>query len=237
VTAAVEEAHGIPIVAPAGYGTATAIELVRLAERAGAHGILLFPPYLVEADQAGLLAHVKAVCDATDLGVIVYNRANGRYLDATVARLAEACPNLIGFKDGIGDIEQIARVWARVGERLTYIGGLPTAETFALPYFGLGVTTYSSAIFNFVPEFALEFYAAARAQDRARVHAYLNDFILPYCELRNRRAGYAVSIIKAGLRVIGRPAGPVRPPLVDLDDSELAALAELTMRVRQPVTA
>jgi dihydrodipicolinate synthase/N-acetylneuraminate lyase len=50
---------------------------------------------------------VRAVCDATGLGVIVYNRANARFTDETVGRLADECPNLVGFKDGVGDIEQM----------------------------------------------------------------------------------------------------------------------------------
>lgn len=232
VKAAAQEApSGIPVVAPAGYGTATAIELVRAAERAGADGILLFPPYLVESDQSGLLAHARAVCDATGLGVVVYNRGNARYTDATVVELAERCPNLIGFKDGVGNIEQLTRIHARVGDRLTYIGGLPTAELFAQPLLELGVSTYSSAIFNFVPEFALHFYAAVRRRDHRTVSSLLNRFVVPYSDLRNRRAGYAISIIKAGMKVIGRRAGPVRAPLVDLDEQELAHLAALVSDV------
>jgi 5-dehydro-4-deoxyglucarate dehydratase len=228
VTAAVQEApEELPLIAPAGYGTATAIDLVRSAERAGADGVLLFPPYLTEADQEGLAAHVEAVCAATELGVIVYSRGNARYTDVTMARLAERCPNLVGFKDGVGNIEQMTRIHARVGDRLAYIGGLPTAEMFAVPYLELGVTTYSSAIFNFAPGFALDFYTAVRARNHDVVTKHLNDFVLPYCDLRNRRDGYAISIIKAGLRVIGRPAGPVRPPLVDLSAEEQATLAEL----------
>jgi 5-dehydro-4-deoxyglucarate dehydratase len=114
-----------------------------------------------------------------------------------------------------------------MGDRLTYIGGLPTAETFALPYLEMGVTTYSSAIFNFLPVFAQNFYAAVRRRAHAEVFQQLRDFVLPYIDLRNRRKGYAVSIVKAGMRAVGRPAGPVRPPLTDLDDSELDALTKL----------
>jgi 5-dehydro-4-deoxyglucarate dehydratase len=223
---------GLPVIAPAGYGTAIAAEMARSAERVGADGVLLFPPYLTEAVQDGLYAHVRAVCEATSLGVIVYNRANARYAADTVARLAEECPNLVGFKDGIGDIEQMTRVYARLGDRLTYIGGLPTAEMYALPYLSLGLTTYSSAIFNFLPQYAAGFYEAVRRRDDTAVMAALEEFVIPYCDLRNRRPGYAVSIIKAGLKVIGRPAGPVRPPLTDLDDSELAELQVLIDKVR-----
>ncbi|MBM0237020.1 5-dehydro-4-deoxyglucarate dehydratase [Micromonospora sp. ATA32] len=207
VRAAVQASAGAtPIIAPAGYGTAQAVEMARDAERAGADGILLFPPYLTETSQDGLAAHVQAVCAATSLGVIVYHRANGRFTVPTVERLTAACPNLIGFKDGVGDIELMTRLYATVGDRLLYIGGLPTAETFALPYLELGVTTYSSAIFNFAPEFALSFYDAVRAKDRAGVYRRLNDFVLPYLQVRNRKEGYSVSIVKAGMRAIGRPA-------------------------------
>jgi 5-dehydro-4-deoxyglucarate dehydratase len=233
VRAAVAEApDGLPVIAPAGYGTAAAAAMAREAEEAGADGVLLFPPYLTEASQEGLIAHVRAVCAATRLGVTLYSRANAVYQDATVAALAEACPNLVGFKDGVGDLELMTRIRSRLGDRLVYIGGLPTAETFALPYLEMGVTTYSSAVFNFVPEFALAFYAAVRGRDRDEVARLLAEFVLPYCDIRNRRKGYAVSIIKAGMRITGRPAGPVRPPLTDLTDEETAELAELVKRVR-----
>ncbi|MFF0462776.1 5-dehydro-4-deoxyglucarate dehydratase [Streptomyces mexicanus] len=228
VRAAVAEApDDTPIIAPAGYGTATAVEMARRAERAGADGLLLFPPYLTEAGQEGLAAHVRAVCAATGLGVIVYSRANAVYRPETVAALAESCPNLVGYKDGVGDLELMTQVRTLLGDRLTYIGGLPTAETFALPYLEMGVTTYSSALFNFLPEYALDFYDAVRARDREGVARRLADFVLPYCAIRRRSAGYAVSIVKAGMRVVGRPAGPVRPPLTDLTEAELAELAAL----------
>jgi 5-dehydro-4-deoxyglucarate dehydratase len=234
VRAAVEETRGrVPVIAPAGYGTAMAKELCQVAERAGADGILLLPPYLTEAAPDGVAAHVEQVCKSTSLGVIVYNRANQILDEVALERLAERCPNLVGFKDGVGDLELMTRIYARLGNRLTYVGGLPTAETFALPYMTLGVTTYSSAIFNFVPKFALDFYAAVRANDHAKVYAMLDQFVLPYIALRNRKRGYAVSIVKAGMRVIGRSAGPVRAPLTDLTEEEFAELTALVRRVQE----
>jgi len=228
VSAAVRETAGrVPVLAGCGYGTAMAKEFAKAAEDAGADGLLLMPPYLVNASAAGLAAHAEAVCASTRLGVIFYNRDNAIMDDATLARLCERCPNLVGFKDGHGDIELMTRIYARLGDRLTYIGGLPTAETFALPYLEMGVTTYSSAIFNFVPNFAQEFYQAVRRRDHAKVYADLREFVLPYIAIRNRGKGYAVSIVKAGLAAVGRPAGPVRSPLVDLNQQELADLKKL----------
>jgi 5-dehydro-4-deoxyglucarate dehydratase len=202
-------------------------EFARAAENAGADGILLLPPYLVNSEAAGLAAHAEAVCGATNLGVIFYNRDNAIIDDVTLERLCDRCPNLIGFKDGVGDIELMTRIFARLGDRLTYVGGLPTAETFALPYLEMGVTTYSSAIFNFLPNFAQEFYAAVRQRDHEKVYASLREFVLPYIAIRNRRKGYAVSIVKAGMTAICRPAGPVRLPLVDLAHAELEELTNL----------
>jgi 5-dehydro-4-deoxyglucarate dehydratase len=228
VSAAVRETGGrVPVLAGCGYGTAMAKEFAKAAEDEGADGILLLPAYLVNSEAAGLAAHAEAVCLSTKLGVIFYNRDNAIIDDATLERLCERCPNLIGFKDGVGDIELMTRIYARLGDRLTYVGGLPTAETFALPYLEMGVTTYSSAIFNFLPNFAMEFYAAVRRRDREQVYRQLREFVLPYIAIRNRRKGYAVSIVKAGMTAIGRTAGPVRSPLVDLNEQELSDLKKL----------
>jgi 5-dehydro-4-deoxyglucarate dehydratase len=171
------------------------------------------------------------VCQSTGLGVIVYNRDNAILDDETLARLCDRNANLVGFKDGVGDIELMQRIYTRMGDRLTYIGGLPTAETYATPYLTMGVTTYSSAIFNFMPEWALAFYKAVRAGDHAHVQAQLRDFVLPYIALRNRGRGYAVSIVKAGCRVIGRDPGPVRSPLTDLNAAEHDELRALIAKV------
>jgi len=232
VRAAVEETGGkVPVIAGVGYGTAIACDLAKAAERTGADAILLLPTYLIDSEPGGLAAHIETVCKATKLGVIFYNRDNARLDEAALAQVCERCPNLVGFKDGIGDIERMTRIYATMGDRLTYIGGLPTAETFALPYLEMGVSTYSSAIFNFLPEWALDFYAAVRRHDRKTVYDKLRAFVLPYIAIRSRRKGYAVSIVKAGMKAIGRSAGRVRPPLTDLTEAELQELTALVHKI------
>ena len=222
----------VPVLAGAAYGTAISIEMAKNAETAGADGILLLPPYLMTPSQEGLVAHVDAVCKATAIGVIVYNRDNAVLTEDSVARLCERNPNLAGFKDGVGDIELMMRIRARMGDRLTYIGGLPTAETFALPYLEMGVTTYSSAIYNFMPQWALSFYDAVRAGDQAKVMRGLKEFVLPYIAIRNENKGYAVSIVKAGMTAIGRSAGPVRTPLTDLNADQFGRLKALIEKTK-----
>ncbi len=227
VGAAKEVAGDMPIISGCGYGTRMAVDIAKSVEAKGADGILLLPHYLIGATQDGLYAHIKAVCDATDMGVIIYNRANSIANAETVARLAEVCPNLVGFKDGTGDINLVRKIVAYCGDRLAYVGGMPTHEMFAEAYDAMGVTTYSSAVFNFVPELALEFYAAMRAKDKPTMDRILKDFFYPFLEVRDRAPGYAVSIVKGGLTAVGRNAGPVRPPLTGLTGAEIERLGEI----------
>ena len=228
IQTAVDVCRGtVPIIAGAGGPTRQAIAYAQAAEKAGAHGILLLPHYLTEAGQEGLMAHVEAVCKSVEFGVIVYNRAQARYQPETLARLADRCPNLVGFKDGVGDIEAMVAVYQRMGDRFSYLGGLPTAEVYAAAYKALGTPVYSSAVFNFIPKTAMAFYAAVRDDDQKTQHHLLKDFFMPYLDIRNRRPGYAVSIVKAGATIVGHGAGPVRPPLSDLTAPERELLAAL----------
>src|SRR3546814_2557191 len=110
----------------------------------------------MRAAKEGIDNHVKAVCRVVSSGVIVYNRDNAKLTAETLERLAEACPNLIGFKDGSGDIATVREITTRLGDRLVYVGGMPTHELYAEAYDGAGVSTYSSAVFNFAPKAALE---------------------------------------------------------------------------------
>ena len=221
----------VPIVAGAGGGTTLAIKYAQEAERNGAQGILLLPHYLTEATQDGLVAHVEAVCKSVKIGVIVYNRGACKLNATSLQKLAERCPNLIGFKDGLGDIERIVQIRQRLGDRFVYIGGMPTHEVYANAYKALGVPTYSSAIFNFVPRTAIEFYNAYAAGDSATTGRLINEFFLPYLDIRNRGEGYAVSIVKAGATIVGHSAGPVRAPLSDLKANEVEELRALIQRL------
>jgi 5-dehydro-4-deoxyglucarate dehydratase len=137
----------------------------------------------------------------------------------------------VGFKDGTGKIDLVRHVTAKLGDRLCYIGGMPTHELFAEGFNGAGVTTYSSAVFNFVPELAQRFYMAMRTSDRAAMEEILHNFFFPFAALRDREQGYPVSIIKAGVELIGRTPGPLRPPLTDLKPQEKDVLRGLIEKI------
>ena len=232
VRAAVEEAAGrIPVVAGVGYGAALATAFGRAAEAAGADGLLAMPPYLVEGSQAGLREHYRQVADAVDLEMIIYQRDNAVFTSDTVAELA-GHPRVAGFKDGRGDLDLMRRIVGAVRQRhgegsLLYFNGMPTAEMTCQAYRAVGVPGYSSAVFCFAPDLAMAFHRAYRAGDEATVNRLLDGFWRPYVELRQKGAGYAVSLVKAGVRLEGTDVGPVRPPLSEPEPEHLRRLAEL----------
>ncbi|MFD5037599.1 5-dehydro-4-deoxyglucarate dehydratase [Streptomyces sp. NPDC058377] len=232
VRAAVEETAGqVPVVAGAGYGTALAIQYAKLAEDAGADGLLAMPPYLVVAGQEGLLAHYAALAAATSLEAIVYQRDNAVFTPETVVALA-ATPGIIGLKDGYGDLDLMQRIVSAVrtglpGEDFLYFNGLPTAELTGLAYRGIGVTLYSSAVFAFAPDIALAFYRALDSGDDDLVNALLDHFYRPLVELRAKGRGYAVSLVKAAVRLEGLDVGPVRTPLTEPPAEHIEELAAI----------
>ena len=220
VKAAVEETGGrLPVIAGIGYGTKLALSFVKAAENAGADGLLVLPPYLLQSEQQGLYEHYCRIAESARLGLIIYQRDNAIFAPATVARLCEL-KNVIGFKDGHGNMELLLRIQKQAGDRLTIINGMPTAELSAAAFKGLGIVNYSSAGFNFVPPIAKAFYEALVKDDRPAMGRLLDAFYRPLADLRDRKKGYAVSLIKAGLRAIGKAAGPVRPPLVNCSVEE-----------------
>ncbi|EDY55290.1 MULTISPECIES: 5-dehydro-4-deoxyglucarate dehydratase [Streptomyces] len=234
VRAAVEETAGrVPVVAGTGYGTALAVRYARLAEAAGADGLLAMPPYLVVAGQEGLLRHYREVAAATALPVIVYQRDNAVFAPETVVELARS-EGIIGLKDGLGDLDLMQRIVSAVrteapGDFL-YFNGLPTAEQTQLAYQAIGVPLYSSAVFCFAPEIALDFHRALIDGDRATADRLLDGFYRPFVELRARGRGYAVSLVKAGVRMRGLDVGEVRPPLHEPDEDHVKQLAEIIER-------
>ncbi|PWI08766.1 5-dehydro-4-deoxyglucarate dehydratase [Streptomyces sp. NWU339] len=234
VRAAVEAAEGrVPVVAGAGYGTKLAVHWAELARRAGADGLLAMPPYLVRAGQEGLLRHYRELAAATALPVIVYQRDNAVFTPASVVELART-DGIIGLKDGHGDLDLLQRTVSAVRTEapgdLLYFNGLPTAELTQLAYRGIGVTLYSSAVFCFLPEVALACHQALRTGDRATVDRLLDGFYRPFVELRDQGPGYAVSLVKAGVRLRGLDVGEVRPPLHEPSGDHVEQLARLIER-------
>ena len=234
VRAAVEETAGrVPVVAGAGYGTALAVRYARLAEAAGADGLLAMPPYLVVAGQEGLLRHYRQIAAATTLPVVVYQRDNAVFTPDTVVELART-DGIIGLKDGLGDLDLMQRMVSAVRTEVPggflYFNGLPTAEQTQLAYRAIGVPLYSSAVFCFAPEIALAFHRALETGDDTTAGRLLDGFYRPFVELRAQGRGYAVALVKAGVRLRGLDVGEVRPPLHEPSEDHVKQLAQIIER-------
>ncbi|MFE2938098.1 5-dehydro-4-deoxyglucarate dehydratase [Streptomyces sp. NPDC059255] len=237
VRIAVEAVNGaVPVYAGVGGALPTAVELAVTARESGADGLLLLPPYLVNADQDGLVRYVREVAEAAGLPLIVYNRANARFGPRAAVEVA-GIDQVVGFKDGVGDIETLARTVVAIRASLRdsakpfqFFNGLPTAEVTVPAYRAIGVPLYSSAVFCFAPEISLAFHQAVTTGDDKRADALLAAFFHPLVALRDKVPGYAVSLVKAGVRLRGLDVGPVRAPLTEPTREDLDELASLLER-------
>lgn len=211
----------VPVIAGAGFGQRFAIEMVQAAEKAGADGILVFPPYYQHADDEGLFEYYRSIAAATRLGVIVYSRDWTRFTPAIVERLT-SIQNLVGWKDGQGDIRQLQSIMHHVGERLVWIGG--AGDDLVGAYYSSGIRTFSSSIATVAPALSLKLHELAVADDTEALAELLQSCVIPLYALRARRRGYEVSAMKALMDMIGMNGGPVRPPLVNVTPEELDEL-------------
>ncbi|MER6923072.1 5-dehydro-4-deoxyglucarate dehydratase, partial [Streptomyces spiralis] len=217
-------------------------QYARAAQEAGADGLLLMPPYLVAGPPAGLVAYVRQVVAAGSLPVIVYQRGTARFDVASALDVARL-PQVVGLKDGTGDLDLLGRIVTAVradpatgGSGFQFFNGMPTAEGTVLAYRGIGVGLYSSAVFCFAPEIALAFHRAVTAGDDEVVQRLLAGFFHPLIALRDRVPGYSVALVKAGVRLRGLDVGGVRPPLTDPAPEDLAELEALIAKGQALVT-
>jgi 5-dehydro-4-deoxyglucarate dehydratase len=228
----------VPVIGGAGGPLGHAIEVARAARDAGADGLLVMPPYLARGPQMGLLAYVEAIADATELPLIAYHRDEARFTGASAERLF-ADQRVIGIKDGVGDLataQEHVRAAARAGRTdVRCFNGLPTAEVSQAAFDAIGVRDYSSAVFAMAPDIATAYLRALRTGDETTRLRLLDGFYVPFTRLRDETPGFAVALIKAGVRLGGLPAGPVRPPLVDPTPEQESRLRALLVRGRDLV--
>jgi 5-dehydro-4-deoxyglucarate dehydratase len=220
----------VPVFAGAGGPVRTARRYCDIAADKGADGVLLLPPYLTEAAGPGLVDYVSQAT-RQDLPAIVYNRANARFGEQSAVAVA-SLPQVIGFKDGAGDLDLMIRVVRAVRDALGeepfhFFNGLPTAEVTQRAYRAIGVPLYSSAAFAFAPGVALAYHAALESGDQAMLDALERAFYHPLVRLRNKGTGYAISLVKAGVELAGHKSGGVRPPLAEVTAEHRAELARI----------
>jgi 5-dehydro-4-deoxyglucarate dehydratase len=208
----------VPVIAGVGFGQRLGMDMVHAAETAGADGILIFPPYYPQADDAGLVEYYRSISAATKLGVLIYSRDWATFSPAIVERLAAAIPTLIAWKDGQGDIRRLQAIMNRVGDRLHWIGG--AGDDMVAAYYSTGIRTFTSSIATVAPKLSLRLHEFGVIGDADSLGELLERCVIPLYAMRARRKGYEVSTMKALMDMVGMSGGPVRPPLVNVTAEE-----------------
>ena len=207
----------VPVYTGVGGNIKTALELAKISQQKGADGYLILPPYLIEGEQEGLYNYLRTIIESTSLNAIVYQRDNCILQLPTLLKLIEL-PQLVGLKDGVGNIDLNIELTQAIGDRLGWLNGMPMAEVTMPAYVPLGFNSYSSAISNYIPHISRMFYEALLNGDKELVSELYKNVILPINNIRKQRKGYAVSLIKAGMEIVGLPVGnTVRPPVVPVE--------------------
>jgi 5-dehydro-4-deoxyglucarate dehydratase len=207
----------VPVYTGVGGNLASALEQIKLSEALGADGYLILPPYLIEGEQEGLYQYYKALVESSQLNAILYQRDNAILQLDTLKRLLDY-PQIVGLKDGFGNMELNIELTQTIGNRLDWINGMPFAEITMPSYYPLGFTTYSSAISNYLPHISRIYFQALKDGNHQLLTNLYNDVLLPINNIRKSRKGYAVSLIKAGMEIVGLPVGNVvRPPVIPVE--------------------
>ncbi len=226
VRTAVQAAKGrMPIVAGTGFNAAMGVDIARRAEKAGAQCLLVLPPYYSNAPEEGLFAYYEAIGKATGLPLMIYSRDWANFSPDQVSRLADRVPTLAAWKDGQGNGMRYGRIMQKVGDRLAWLGGL--GDDCVPVYFAVGVQAYTSSISNISPKVSLALAKAGMARDFPAITSLMNRFVNPLYALRERVKGYEVAVMKTAMEMMGKPAGPVRPPLENTRPQDMKDLERI----------
>lgn len=217
----------VPLYTGVGGNIRFALEQARISEELGADGYLILPPYLIDPSPEGLYQYLREIISSTSLHAIVYHRDNC-LLDADILQRLAEYPQLVGFKDGVGNMELNNELTYTLKDRLEWINGMPLAEVTMTSYLGLGFRSYSSAISNYIPHISAMFYDALLNQKKDIAEAIYQEVILPIHRIRKQRKGYAVALIKAGMEIVGLPVGTqVRPPVSPVEKEHYQQLEKI----------
>jgi 4-hydroxy-tetrahydrodipicolinate synthase len=239
VTIAVEEATGrVPVLAGAGgYDTAEVVHLAREMAAAGANGLLSVTPYYNRPPPDGLVAHYRAIADATPLPVVVYNvpgRTGCNIDPATLRRLA-AIPNIVGVKEASGNMAQIVEVCASAPDDFLVLSG---DDALTLPVMAAGGHGIISVVSNEVPREMADFVEAVERGDFGHARA-INRRLQPLMQVNFiepnpipvKAAMAAMGLLEEVYRL---PLVPPRPESAARIRAALAGLGLLSSAVERP---
>jgi 5-dehydro-4-deoxyglucarate dehydratase len=228
----------MPVVAGTGYNAAMGAVIAKRCEKAGAQILLALPPYYSGAPEDGLFHYYETIGNATGLPLMVYSRDWASFTPEQVARLCDRVPALAAWKDGQGNIRAYHRIMSYNGDRLAWFGGL--GDDCVPGYFAIGCQAYTSSISNISPELSLALAEAGVARDFDRLDQLMRRYVHPLYAIRERAKGYEVAVMKTAMEILGKPAGPVRPPLMNTraqDVEDVRALMQVYVELRRSSAA
>jgi 4-hydroxy-tetrahydrodipicolinate synthase len=202
------------------FDTTHSIHLTEQAAKAGAHGVLVVTPYYSKPPPAGLVLHFRAIADASDLPVMLYDipaRSGTAISTETLIELAQH-ERIVAVKDAKGDLTASARVMAATD--LAYYSG---DDALTLPLLSVGGVGIVGTSTHFCAAQTAQMIAAFERGDPAAALAWHQQLLPIYTGIFRTQG---TILVKAGLALAGRPSGPVRPPLVEATEHEISHLRE-----------
>lgn len=214
--------HRIPVIAGTGSNcTRTAIQLSKEAQEDGADGLLLVTPYYNKATQKGLIQHYTAVAKSVDLPIIMYNvpgRTGCNIQPETAAKLAKDVDNIVAIKAATGNLAQESKTMALAEGRLDMYSG---EDGLIVPLMSIGAKGVISVLSNVAPkqthDICAEFFAGNIEKSRQLQFEALELVDALFCEVNPIP-------VKTALNLMGMEVGPLRMPLCEMEEANLAKL-------------
>ncbi len=236
LAAVVEETRGrVKIVAGAGTNsTAKSIKQAKRAAALGADALLVVAPYYNKPTQEGLYRHFRAIAEAVELPVIVYNippRSVINILPATIERMAKDCRNIVAVKEASGSLDQSTEIIQRCGNRVTVLSG---DDSLTLPILAVGGKGVISVVSNIAPldvSKMIDYYLAGKVELAAGMHRKLFPLIKAMFIETNPTP------VKAAMNMLSMAAGEPRLPLVTPTEANRAAIRQALVDYGLPAGA
>lgn len=219
------EGKKVPVIGNAGgIDTAASIAFAQKVEALGADGILAIVPFYVKPTQEGMYQHFKAIADSIHIPVILYNvpgRTNASIQPATIRRLVDVCPNIVGIKDAAGNWDQVTQERMLLPEDFMIYSG---DDSFTFPIIAAGGTGVISVSSHIIGEDMLAMIDAYEKGDVKKAFA-LHMKTYPI----NKGLFFITSPIpvKTAVNLLGLPGGKFRLPMVEANESEKAHIVQM----------
>lgn len=223
-----EAGDKVPVVAGCCHtSTHTVIKMAQLAKEAKADGLMVSPPYYWKPSDETILAHFRAVSEATDLGIMVYNNWFATQVDiplGTLVQLADI-PEVVSLKDNTLNMTKFINTADALGEKLTIFNGMGLAREPACAF--AGAKGFVSGLANLLPKINVDIYLAEKSGDYHKAKKLVKGLTPLMDIIAGGKDGLEnIGRLKAAMQMAGIPSGPGRPPIVPPNEDIKSQLQE-----------